>query len=602
MRAIMVMFDSLNRHMLPTYGATGIHAPNFERLARRAVTFDTAYGGSMPCMPARRELHTARHNFLHRSWGPLEPFDDSVVAMLGAAGVHTHLSTDHQHYWEDGGATYHTRYTTFELFRGQEGDPWKGQVADPEVPESLGMAAQVKPRLWRQDWVNRGYLRAERDHPQTRTFDAGLEFLETNVREDGWFLQIETFDPHEPFFSYEQYQRLYPTDYDGPHFDWPDYAKVTEDPAAVDHARAQYAALVSMCDASLGRVLAFMDEHEMWDDTLLIVNTDHGFMLGEHGWWGKNVQPWYDETIHTPLFIWSPGAVNASGQRRDQLVRTIDVGPTLLDWFGVGRTPDMQGCSLLPVLAEDHEAPVDYALFGIFGGHVCLTDGRYVYMRASAQPQNSPLFEHTLMPTRMNGFFAPGELGAAELVEPMPFTKGMPVLRTPARSFVTPYMFGSQLFDLETDPGQLRPLDDEDLELTLATALRDELVAHDAPPSQFERLGLPADGPLGAEHLLVRAQWPQLQSSLQPAATADDFGPAGRVLDVPVAELLADPAAQQVLGRMAPMLAGGPIATYLQGLTLLQIAAVAVGLLPRPLLAALAEQLSAAADREHATV
>ena len=61
-----------------------------------------------------------------------------------------------------------------------------------------------------------------------------------------------------------------------------------------------------MCDASLGRVLDVMDELDLWDDTMLIVCTDHGFLLGEHGWWAKMVQPWYDENIHTPLFIWDP--------------------------------------------------------------------------------------------------------------------------------------------------------------------------------------------------------------------------------------------------------------------------------------------------------
>ena len=68
----------------------------------------------------------------------------------------------------------------------------------------------------------------------------------------------------------------------------------------------EYAALVSMCDASLGRVLDLMDELEAVDDTLLIVNTDHGFLLGEHDWWAKNKQPWYNELARTPLFIWDP--------------------------------------------------------------------------------------------------------------------------------------------------------------------------------------------------------------------------------------------------------------------------------------------------------
>src|SRR5436190_18965303 len=145
------MFDSLNRHLLSPYADTFVDAPNFARLAARAVTFDNFYAGSMPCMPARREMHTGRYNFLHRSWGPLEPFDDSMPQMLGEAGVHTHLVSDHPHYWEDGGATYHTRYTTWEFFRGQEGDPWKG-VGDPTP-----VGNRVPARSRRQDAINRRY-------------------------------------------------------------------------------------------------------------------------------------------------------------------------------------------------------------------------------------------------------------------------------------------------------------------------------------------------------------------------------------------------------------------------------------------------------------
>lgn len=60
MRAIILMFDSLNHHMLPPYADTVVDAPNFARLAGRAVTFDNFYAGSLPCMPVRRELHTGR--------------------------------------------------------------------------------------------------------------------------------------------------------------------------------------------------------------------------------------------------------------------------------------------------------------------------------------------------------------------------------------------------------------------------------------------------------------------------------------------------------------------------------------------------------------
>ena len=108
MRVIMIMYDSLNRNMLEPYGGSGVSTPNFKRLAEHTVTFDRCYAGSLPCMPARRELHTGRYNFLHRSWGPIEPFDDSMPEILNKNGIHSHLVTDHYHYFEDGGATYHT--------------------------------------------------------------------------------------------------------------------------------------------------------------------------------------------------------------------------------------------------------------------------------------------------------------------------------------------------------------------------------------------------------------------------------------------------------------------------------------------------------------
>lgn len=68
----------------------------------------------------------------------------------------------------------------------------------------------------------------------------------------------------------------------------------------------KYRALLSMCDKYLGKVLDMMDKYDMWKDTMLIVNTDHGFMLGEHLWWAKGVMPLYNEMANTPLFIWDP--------------------------------------------------------------------------------------------------------------------------------------------------------------------------------------------------------------------------------------------------------------------------------------------------------
>lgn len=489
MKTIMVMFDSLNRHMLPPYGCHWVQAPNFQRLAQRTVTFDNSYVGSMPCMPARRELHTGRYNFLHRSWGPLEPFDDSMPEILKQHGVHSHLISDHYHYWEEGGGNYHTRYKTWEIVRGQEGDPWKCNLspAIPVPPGNLNEKLRA-PASLRQDWVNRSYMEHEADHHQAQTFQLGLDFLDTNHRFDNWFLQLETFDPHEPYFTYAKYLALYPDPYKGPHFDWPPYQRVNESPEAVQHIRYVNAALISMCDHYLGRVLDKMDALNLWEDTLLIVNTDHGFLLGEHGWWAKCAQPFYNEIARTPLFIWDPRCHKA-GERRASLVQTIDLAPTILEYMGIARPPDMQGQPLQATVASD--TPVRAAgLFGIHGGHVNLTDGRYVYMRAPRTPANQPLYEYTLAPAHMRHSFATDALQDIRLREPFRFTKGCRTMKIAGQPWKSPYEFGTLLFDVANDPGQEQPLHDPTVEQRLSRLMVEQMQANDAPPEQYERLGL----------------------------------------------------------------------------------------------------------------
>ena len=506
MKAIMVMFDSLNRRYLPPYGfeeSSWLKTPNFERLARRTAMFTNSYVGSLPCMPARRELHTGRLNFLHRSWGPIEPYDDSMPEMLKDAGVYTHMISDHQHYWEDGGCTYHHRYNTWEIVRGHEGDRWKASVAEPEIPEHQGT-------LWRQDAVNRTYITTEEQQPQTQVFDLGIEFLEKNHKEDNWFLHLETFDPHEPFYVMEKYKELYPHDYDGPQFDWPNYFPVTETEKSVEHIRCTYAALVSMCDYSLGRVLDFMDEHDMWKDTMLIVNTDHGFMLGEHEWWAKMTQPLYEEISHTPLFIWDPRS-GVQNETRNALVQTIDIAPTVLDFFQQKPTPDMQGVPLKDTIANDTEIR-EALLFGQHGNQVCVTDGHYVYLRA-AKPGNKPLYEYTHMPTHMRARFSVEEMRTMCIAPPFSFTKGCPLMRIDSEGFAPTdriYKAVSEwdipnkewildklceskqtlLYDLDKDPLQQQPIEDAAVEERMIRLMVKLMKENDAPAEQYERLAL----------------------------------------------------------------------------------------------------------------
>lgn len=505
MKLVFVLFDSLNRGSLEPYGGTAVRTPNFTRLARRAVTFDTHYVGSLPCMPARRDMHTGRLSFLHRSWGPLEPFDDSFAELLHERGVYSHLVSDHYHYWEDGGATYHNRYDTFEFVRGQERDPWKAMVQPPwaRLREQYHALQYDERRRSKhaQYMLNREFIREYGDFPSVKCFDGGLQFLDANRGADDWLLHIETFDPHEPFHAPREFRAGYPTRYRGPVLDWPPYGRMHDAPEECEELRANYCATVELCDHELGRLLDHMDAHRMWDDTALIVTTDHGFLLGEHEWWGKNIMPCYDEVAHIPLFVHHPAFAGEAGSRRRSLTQTTDVAATIEDVFGVAPPPACQGVSLLRLLRED--APVrSAAAYGVFGSAVNVTDGRYTYFRYPENLRAENFFQYTLMPTHMMERFSVGELQGATLAPPFGFSKGVPLLRVPAtpkspmwHAHIGPGAHAAEartvLYDLANDPAQMTPIADAAVERRLVGEMLRIMRATEAPPEAFARLGLP---------------------------------------------------------------------------------------------------------------
>ena len=123
---------------------------------------------------------------------------------MKAAGAYSHLISDHYHYWEDGGATYHTRYNSFEFIRGQESDPWKVLLTSPieRIREKYHWS-QNDPDSKQNPYhymINREFIKEEKDFPSVQCFDAGFRFLDSNRAADNWFLQVETFDPARAFF------------------------------------------------------------------------------------------------------------------------------------------------------------------------------------------------------------------------------------------------------------------------------------------------------------------------------------------------------------------------------------------------------------------
>ena len=504
MRCVFLLFDSLNRHMLGPYGGTRINTPNFDRLAAKSVTFDNHYVGSMPCMPARRDMQTGRLSFLHRSWGPLEPFDNSFPELLAEKGIYSHLITDHAHYFEDGGATYHNRYDSFEFIRGQEGDAWKAMVQPPwERLREKYHERQYSEELrsyFRKNMVNREYIRSEADFPSVQCFDAGLEFLRTNRQADNWLLQLETFDPHEPFTAPERFKDAYKGGWNGPVRDWPRYARVEELPEECEELRANYYALVALCDHLLGTVLDFFDEHDMWKDTALILTTDHGYLLGEHDFWAKNRMTMYEEVAHIPLFVHHPDHSANAGSRRKALTQNMDMAATFVEMFEADRPVEMQAHSLIQHLSADQDTR-DAVLFGYFGGAVNLADGTYTYHRYPPDLSTQEIYQYTLMPTHIWCRFSTEELAPATLSEPLPFSKGVPLLKVPMTDTTPMYNnYGpgslledeTRLYDIVQDPGQETPLQDMDLEIRLTEIMARLMAENDAPPEAFKRIQLEA--------------------------------------------------------------------------------------------------------------
>jgi arylsulfatase A-like enzyme len=512
MKAILILIDSLNRHYPPPYrnGWTGApdterivaRAPNITRFAERALTFDNHWIGSAPCMPARRDMLTGRTHFMERDWGGLEPFDIPFPHLLrDKADVFCHMETDHYHYFHVGGENYHMPFNTWAFHRGQESDTYVSRRQAPKEPEHLGQwkaqyalnrtafetaaPPSVPPSLGGKLGGDAGA-----GFPTPRTFQGAIDWLRANEGADDFLLWVEVFDPHEPFDCPEAYLRLYDDDWQGPLYNWSEYDRVDPASEATRHLRRQYAATLTMMDEWLGRLLDELERQNAFEDTLIILTTDHGHMLGEKGVAGKGHWHVWNEMAHIPLMVHLPGGRHA-GERRGQLTQNVDIMPTLLDHFGVPLEHPIHGESWLPALEQNAPLNRRAVLYGWFGQTINLTDGRHTYLRAPARPDNQPLYRYFLTPGNFSlrdvcprSFYDGAELG-----DFLPYTD-YPVIRAPVKYPRSTEWAETLLFDIEADYGQTENLAGSEREALYRELLAETMVEMDAPAWQFERVGL----------------------------------------------------------------------------------------------------------------
>jgi arylsulfatase A-like enzyme len=267
-----------------------------------------------------------------------------------------------------------------------------------------------------------------------------------------------------------------------------------------------------MIDHWVGSVFDALEERALWDTTAVIVCTDHGHYLGEKDIWGKPGVIQYETLGHIPLLVHWPGI--AGGAVCDALTTNVDLHATIADVFGVTVGSEASGApthgrSLVPLLTGGATAVREWAVGGVYGNWVQVTDGRHKYARG-AVVENFPL---SMWSNRWSTMPVHGLEDLVRLPPPdrrarLDFMPGstVPVIRQPfAPGDRLPFWVGHGavdshfLFDLANDPGE-----DENLascggggggvaaavEAEMVELLRVALKGIEAPDEQFERLGI----------------------------------------------------------------------------------------------------------------
>jgi arylsulfatase A-like enzyme len=398
MNFIVIICDTLRRDHLSCYGNDWISTPHIDRFAARSIVFDRAYAASFPTVPHRHDLFTGRYTLIDSQWQPL-PRDEVILAEeLGKVGYTSMMILDEPHIVENG-FHYDRGFTGWEWIRGQETDRWQTAPAQPLMPCDDGKL-RSPDRIVKVHQRNIHWRQFEEDTFVARTMMASCRWLEHNWREhDRFFLYVDTFDPHEPWDAPQWYVDMYDPGYEGEEVRYPVYGPCDYlTPAELNHARALYAAEVTLVDRWVGRLLERIEDMGLLANSLVVLTTDHGFYHGEHGLIGKmhitpewsRAVPLYEEVARIPLIIHYPGC---EPRREQALVQPPDLMPTLLE---LARAPDpgtMHGRSLLPLLEGRPTAWRDFALTSpsiirgaVGGARPTITTAEWAFICAGKPP------------------------------------------------------------------------------------------------------------------------------------------------------------------------------------------------------------------------
>ncbi|MCW4020263.1 MAG: sulfatase-like hydrolase/transferase [Candidatus Bathyarchaeota archaeon] len=368
MNVILIVSDTFRRDHLGCYGNEWIRTRNLDAFAERATVFDRAYTASYATVPHRHDIYTGRYTFTYSAWGPLPKNEMVLPQMLRQAGCVTQLIIDTPHMVRDG-FNYDRGFDGWLWIRGQEGErlmtaPRKVEL--PCDPKKLRYGAARTAQYLREVSLRR----FESDYFVAQTMTAAAKWLELNYdQHEKFFLQLDTFDPHEPWDPPRWYVDMYDPGYEGEEVIYPAYLPcdyLTEE--ELNHCRALYAGEVTMVDRWIGLLLEKVDDLGLLENTAIIFTSDHGFYHGEHGVMGKSIKahmangscPLYEEVAHVPLIAYLPGV--GGGERCQALAQAPDLTATILELIDAKSPGTIQGKSLVPLLRGEDVAWRDFAV------------------------------------------------------------------------------------------------------------------------------------------------------------------------------------------------------------------------------------------------
>ncbi|MCX7012936.1 MAG: sulfatase [Candidatus Sumerlaeota bacterium] len=354
-----------------------IQTPNMGRLAREGVLFENAFGCAQPTLQHRITMCTGMRAFpfvrdydtrglwpISPGWHKIPPEWPTLAELLLENGFATGLASDTFHMFKPT-VNYTRGMGSWDFIRGQEDDNYRSGPMSAIHPERFTPPGRKPGAMAIQYLLNVQGRRGEEDWLPAKVFSSAIRFLEDNRDNRPFFLWVDSFDPHEPWDPPRAYADLYAPDWDE---NWEPILDVgpERNEKAIRRHVALYYGEITFVDKQIGRLLAALEDLRLADDTLVVLTSDHGTELMDHGSFRKGVhRNHYRHNHEVACSLRFPGREHA-GKRVMGLIQSCDLFPTLIGLLGV-RGPAVEGMDFMPLVRGETESLRDFIVSGWSG-------------------------------------------------------------------------------------------------------------------------------------------------------------------------------------------------------------------------------------------